>query len=119
METIGSRILALRTKKKLSQKALGQLLGVSGVTVLKWEKDENVPKHESLELLSKKLDTTIDYILYGATETKGTKLDKLIDKIISLSKNGELTDERIYIIESIINSWKPLSQSEITAQKTG
>lgn len=48
-----SRILALRTKKKLSQKALGQLLGVSGVTVLKWEKDENVPKHESLELLSK------------------------------------------------------------------
>jgi len=62
METIGSRILALRTKNKLSQKALGQLLGVSGVTVLKWEKDENVPKHESLELLSKKLDTTIDYI---------------------------------------------------------
>mgnify|MGYP000929440046 FL=1 len=49
METIGSRILALRTKNKLSQKALGQLLGVSGVTVLKWEKDENVPKHESLE----------------------------------------------------------------------
>jgi len=69
METIGSRILALRAKKKLSQKALGQLLGVSGVTVLKWEKDENIPKHESLELLSKKLDTTINYILYGHTET--------------------------------------------------
>lgn len=119
METIGSRILVLRTKKKLSQKALGQLLGVSGVTVLKWEKDENIPKHESLELLSKKLDTTINYILYGATETKGTDLDRLIRKITLLSKNGELTNERISIIESIIDSWKPLSQSEITAQKTG
>jgi len=119
METIGSRILALRAKKKLSQKALGQLLGVSGVTVLKWEKDENIPKHESLELLSKKLDTTINYILYGHTETKGTGLARLIDKITLLSKNGELTNERISIIESIIDSWKPLSQSEISAQKTG
>lgn len=119
METIGSRILALRTKKKLSQKALGQLLGVSGVTVLKWEKDENIPKHESLELLSKKLDTTINYILYGDTETKGTDLDRLIGKITLLSKNGELTNDRISIIESIIDSWKPLSKSEITAQKTG
>ena len=119
METIGSRILALRTQKKLTQKALGQLLGVSGVTVLKWERDENVPKHENLSLLSRKLDTTIDYILYGTTEVQGTGLDSLIEKIKLLSRNGELTTERIYIIESIINSWKPLSQSEITAQKTG
>ncbi len=119
METVGSRILALRTKKKLSQKTLGQMLGVSGVTVLKWEKDENVPKHENLSMLSKNLDTTIDYILYGFTKTKGTGLDRLIDKMTLLSKNGELTNERISIIESIIDSWKPLSKSEITAQKTG
>lgn len=119
METIGSRILALRTKKRLSQKALGQLLGVSGVTVLKWEKDENIPKHESLTLLSEKLDTSIDYILYGVTQSGGSKLERLLEKITLLSRNGELTDERIDILESIINSWKPLSQSEITAQKTG
>lgn len=119
METIGSRILKLRTQKKLSQKALGQLLGVSGVTVLKWEKDENIPKHESLTLLCEKLDTTIDYILHGSTAQHGTKLEKLIDKIVFLSKSGELTNERIDVLESIINSWKTLSRSEITAQKTG
>lgn len=119
METIGSRIYALRAQKKLSQKSLGELLGVSGVTVLKWERDENVPKHESLVLLSEKLDTTIDYILYGTMEKRGTKLEKLIEKITLLSRAGELTNDRIDVLESIINSWKPLSQSEITAQKTG
>ncbi|WHP06869.1 helix-turn-helix domain-containing protein [Acinetobacter corruptisaponis] len=119
METIGSRIHTLRTQKKLSQKVLGEFLGVSGVTVLKWEKDENVPKHESLVALAVKLDTTIDYILYGTTEQKGNKLDQLIQKLQLLSKQGELTDERIGLIDGIVNSWKPLPSSEITAQKTG
>lgn len=119
METIGSRIHALRTQNKLSQKALGELIDVSGVTVLKWEKDENVPKHESLVALADKLDTTIDYILYGTLEQKGTKLDQLVQKLYLLSKQGELTDERIGLIDGIVNSWKPPANSEITAQKTG
>ena len=59
METIGSRIKKLRKEKKLTQGKLGDLVGVSDVTIGFWEKDVNEPKYENLETLSKMLDTTV------------------------------------------------------------
>ena len=65
METIGSRIKKLRKEKKLTQGKLGDLVGVSDVTIGFWEKDVNEPKYENLETLSKMLDTSIEYLKYG------------------------------------------------------
>ena len=64
METIGSRIKKLRKEKKLTQGKLGDLVGVSDVTIGFWEKDVNEPKYENLETLSKMLDTSIEYLKY-------------------------------------------------------
>ena len=48
METIGVRIKKLRKEKKLTQGKLGDLVGVSDVTIGFWEKDVNEPKYENL-----------------------------------------------------------------------
>lgn len=68
METIGSRIKKLRKEKKITQLKLGDLVGVSDVTIGFWEKDVNEPKYENLENLAKILDTTIEYIKHGRNE---------------------------------------------------
>lgn len=75
MDTIGKRILKLRKLKKMTQKELAKITGVSDVAVVHWEKDVNVPKLEYLTILAQALDTTIDYIMYGKSDTS----DKVID----------------------------------------
>ena len=59
METLGSRLKFLRKDKKMTQQQLADEVGVSKTSVIYWEKDENIPKHESLILLSKVLITSI------------------------------------------------------------
>lgn len=68
METIGSRIKKLRKENKLTQGRLGNLVGVSDVTIGYWEKDVNEPKYESLEALAQVLGTSIEYLKYGHNE---------------------------------------------------
>lgn len=75
METIGSRIKKLRKEKKLTQGKLGDLVGVSDVTIGFWEKDVNEPKYENLETLSKMLDTSIEYLKYGQHEASESVKD--------------------------------------------
>ncbi|MDE1971340.1 MAG: LexA family transcriptional regulator [Patescibacteria group bacterium] len=68
METIGSRIKALRQAKKWSQQKLGDEVEVSKTSVIYWEKDENIPKHDSLLALAKKLNTTTEYLTTGKAD---------------------------------------------------
>lgn len=65
METLGTRLKELRKNKKLTQLNIADALGVSKTSVIYWEKDENIPKHESLTALAKLLDTSTDWLLTG------------------------------------------------------
>lgn len=65
METLGSRLKTLRKKIKLTQQQIADVIGVSKTSVIYWEKDDNIPKHESLTALAEVLGVTTDYLLYG------------------------------------------------------
>lgn len=65
METLGSRLKTLRKKKKLTQQQIAEAIGVSKTSVIYWEKDDNVPKHESLTALAAVLAVDTNYLLYG------------------------------------------------------
>lgn len=65
METLGVRLKKLRRDKKLTQQQLADVIGVSKTSVIYWEKDENIPKHESLVLLAKVLNSSPEHLLYG------------------------------------------------------
>ena len=51
-EEIGSRIKTLRKKALLTQEQLGTLVGVSRVTVNKWEKGEKAPALRNVRKLA-------------------------------------------------------------------
>ncbi|WP_180189969.1 LexA family transcriptional regulator [Acinetobacter sp. YH01009] len=67
METLGTRLKALRKTKKITQQQLADAIGVSKTSVIYWEKDDNLPKHESLMALSKALVVSPDFLLSGKT----------------------------------------------------
>ena len=49
------RLLKLRREKGLSQKELGDLLGVSNKAISKWENGESMPKTETMLKLAELL----------------------------------------------------------------
>lgn len=65
MSTFGTRLQALRKERKLTQKQLGKIVGVSDVTVGYWEKDQNSPGGVSLTKLARYFGVTEDFLLTG------------------------------------------------------
>lgn len=58
----GIKLRGLREKKKLSQEELAQKIGVSQVTIGKWEQGTSI-KHEHIKKLAEVLDVPLDYLL--------------------------------------------------------
>lgn len=65
METLGIRLKQLRKENRITQQQLADAIGVSKTSVIYWEKDENLPKHESLMALARVLKTTPNWLLSG------------------------------------------------------
>lgn len=60
---IGKRIKELRIKKGLSQQQLGDIIGVTKVSICGYENGTRIPSLETFELMSDLFGTTTDYLL--------------------------------------------------------
>ncbi len=58
----GTKLHNLRIKKKLSQEELAELVGVSQVTIGKWEQGNSI-KHKHIKKIAEVLDVPYDYLL--------------------------------------------------------
>lgn len=63
--TLGERIAALRSEKKLSQGDLAEKLNVSRQSVSKWETGASVPELDKLLLLSEVFGLSLDQLVKG------------------------------------------------------
>jgi repressor LexA len=72
--SFGERIKRARNAKKLSQKALADLMNVARSTVSMWENEANIPDAVVLSRLANVLETTTDY-LTGLTDNPGSGED--------------------------------------------
>ena len=86
-------ILELRTKKGLSQDELAEKVMVTRQAVSRWENGETAPNTETLKLLSKEFNVTINTLL-GAPrqlicQCCGMPLE---DEIVSHDRDGSLNE---------------------------
>ena len=92
--TLGQRIQELRKQKGLSQEGLGEKLGVSRQAVSRWETGETTPNTETLKLLSKLFDVSINTLLGSprklVCQCCGMPLE---DTNISREPNGAFNEE--------------------------
>lgn len=61
--TIGERITEARKKKRISQLALAELVGVSHISIRGWELGMYKPSADSICALCKALDVDANYLL--------------------------------------------------------
>lgn len=59
----GKRLKELRIRKGLSQEQLGEIVGVTKVSICGYESGSRVPSLETFELMTELFETTADYLL--------------------------------------------------------
>ena len=59
MSTIGERIKKARELRNMTQSQLGEKLGVTGVTVMRYEKGQREPNIETIFNLAEKLNVSV------------------------------------------------------------
>lgn len=69
---LGNRIYELRKGKGLSQKELGEMVGVTNKSVSKWENGTAIPKTDTLVKLANIFEISPQELLQGKTENKVT-----------------------------------------------
>ena len=91
---VKNMILELRTKKGISQEELAEKVFVTRQAVSRWETGETVPNIETLKLLSKLFDVSINTLLGSPRQLVcaccGTPMD---DSNVSHEKDGTFNEE--------------------------
>ncbi len=64
-DSVGERLLELRSQKRMTQEDLAEYLNVSRQSVSKWELNKALPDVEKLMQLSGLYEVTLDYIVTG------------------------------------------------------
>lgn len=93
MKRVGNQIALLRKSKGLTQSELGERLGISFQAVSKWERGVTLPDTAILVDLAQILETSVDYILTGGSQTvlyRGKiTVEEMRDGIHALKRMGE------------------------------
>lgn len=63
MSTFGKRLKKMRSRKKITMEELGKQIGVAKSTISGYESDLRQPTLESIQAISRALNTTADYLL--------------------------------------------------------
>ena len=96
----------LRTKYRLSQKDIGDIVGLTSQAVSKWENEITEPDNESLVKLSNYFKVSIDYLLGNTiNENNNIKYDNDLEKVL-FSKAKDLSDDDKKAVLGIINALK-------------
>lgn len=76
METFGNKIKAMRTKAKLTQGELAEILGISQQSVSLWERNEYFPSRITIVKLSNYFNVSVDSLINDEPMSKETVLSK-------------------------------------------
>lgn len=78
----------VRKQRGITQEELAEILGVSRQAISKWESDNGYPETEKLLLLSKTLNTSLDYLMNDALEMQ--KKEQAEEKSVVIAPSGKI-----------------------------
>ena len=91
--SVGKRIETLRKSKKISQEDIAEKVGVSRMTVYKWESGTSLPNYANMQALARALETTVSFFTdetsFGCDEEEREK-ESAGENEIALSVENEL-----------------------------
>lgn len=104
---VGKRLKEIRLQKGLSQQELGNMIGVTKVSICGYENGTRVPTIDNLVKLADNLDITIDYLL-GREVTVMNEENKSYIGSISYEDVCFIMELRHYpnLYSKLLNDWK-------------
>lgn len=97
----GVMIQNLRKSHKLSQKELGDRLGIGVSSISMWESEKRAPDHEHLMAIAELFHVSVDYILYGKVDE--VKLSPEEQEVLDLFRDLPVNQQ--YEIKGIIKGF--------------
>lgn len=100
MTKIGDRILSLLKQSGYSQKELASMVGVTEAAMSRYLKNEREPKIEVVANLATALNTTIDYLVSGRSESN------TFDEVYHLVSRSTVTmtpDEKMKLLKLLLD----------------
>lgn len=99
-QEFGKRIKKFRLKFNLTQKELAKEINKAESTIGMWEQGRREPDNESLVLLSRIFNTTIDYLVSGSVFNDSVILSEIDRELLNELK--DLTEkEQQFVLETI------------------
>ena len=87
---MGTKIIALRKAKGMTQEQLAAALGVSAPAVSKWETGSSYPDITLLCPLARALGTDVDNLLAFEEELSQEKLGQYMTELIGIARQGNI-----------------------------
>jgi len=85
----GDNMMLLRKKKKLSQAALGKLIGTSGDVVGRYERADITPSIEVVVKIADALEVSVDYLIGKTNLLLDNEAIKRLESIAQLSDKNK------------------------------
>lgn len=115
METINDRISARRRAQKMSQDELAKRIGITRVSISKWESGLNQPKGRYLNDLAEALGVTVDWLLTGSGDTPELAEEQPIPGYHNVEPAVMLPGKRIPILSYVqAGNWREMCEQATT-----
>lgn len=101
---IGKKINLLRMEKGYTQEDLAQLCAVSSAAVSKWERNQTYPDINTLPVLARIFNITIDELLNFEEQIDIKKIDQLVNEMVTKFQN-ESFEEAFAFCKKIIHTY--------------
>ncbi|EPT7718463.1 helix-turn-helix domain-containing protein [Escherichia coli] len=107
---MSERITMRRKELGLTKLALAKTLGLSGVSILKWENGQNEPSGKNLFALSEALKCSPTWLLFGDEDKSPTPVDELPTEL------DEQQTQLLSLFNQLPDSEKDILIKEISAR---
>lgn len=86
---LGKNMMLIRKKKKLSQAALGKIIGTSGDVIGRYERGDITPSIEAVTKIAEALDVSLDYLIGKSKFQFDNEVLQRLETISSLSDENK------------------------------
>ena len=121
IKAFGERLKEFRSERKMSQTELADLVGLRYSHISRYENGGSKPSAEMLMKLSKALNTSIDFLLFGKEENVATADFEDKELLVMFKKSEKLPEDEKAILKKFIGlffkekQFKQLANSEIAS----
>lgn len=98
----GENMKRIRKSRKLSQHALGDILGIRQQSVAQYEKSQNAPKFETVQKIANALEVPVS-ILYGDNVIPPESFLSMVNQVMD-AKNEPVSAEDLKKVKVIIKN---------------